>query len=144
LAATSQQDGAELLPVLWDDNYFSLLPGEQRKITGRIPSWAVGAAKPQLELGGWNIVAPFQCKGLLAGKQTVKKGEILTITAVISDTFLDGSRVPILVDGSALACPWSWARGKQQQELSHQFCIQESGRHRISVGDRHWDVQVLP
>jgi hypothetical protein len=28
---------AELLPVLWDDNYFSLLPGERRTVGATLP-----------------------------------------------------------------------------------------------------------
>ena len=46
--------GQEILPVIWEDNYISLLPGEKREIaaTYRAPS---PAAQPAVEVTGWNI-----------------------------------------------------------------------------------------
>ena len=46
--------GKRILPVYYDDNYFSLLPGESREF--RIET-SVIADKPQLDLTGWNVVA---------------------------------------------------------------------------------------
>jgi exo-1,4-beta-D-glucosaminidase len=48
--------GHSILPVLWDDNYVSLLPGETRSIRAGLP----GAASEQLErarleYAGWNV-----------------------------------------------------------------------------------------
>ena len=31
----NQADGEEILPVIWEDNYFSLLPGEKRELRRR-------------------------------------------------------------------------------------------------------------
>jgi hypothetical protein len=45
--------GRRLLPVYYDDNYFSLLPGESRKI--HIETGCT--AKPTVEVSGWNIAA---------------------------------------------------------------------------------------
>lgn len=44
----------EMLPVLWTDNYFSLLPGETRQITAtyRAPE---RNAVPAVEVEGWNV-----------------------------------------------------------------------------------------
>ena len=43
----------EILPVFWQDNYISLLPGEKREITA---SYATkGNAKPTVEVSGWNV-----------------------------------------------------------------------------------------
>jgi exo-1,4-beta-D-glucosaminidase len=49
-------DGNDLLPVLWDDNYVSLLPGEKRDITCRVAvkQWG-GAGTVRVE--GWNVEA---------------------------------------------------------------------------------------
>jgi exo-1,4-beta-D-glucosaminidase len=47
--------GEEILPVLWQDNYISLLPGEQREITARYRSRDLGEAKPEVEVRGWNV-----------------------------------------------------------------------------------------
>ena len=47
--------GEEILPVIWQDNYFSLLPGEQRELTTSYRSSALGNAKPVVEVSGWNV-----------------------------------------------------------------------------------------
>jgi exo-1,4-beta-D-glucosaminidase len=47
--------GEEILPVLWQDNYFSLLPGEKREITATYRGSELGAAKPVVEVSGWNV-----------------------------------------------------------------------------------------
>ena len=44
----------EILPVLWDDNYISLLPGESREITARFLSPDALAADVDLRVSGWN------------------------------------------------------------------------------------------
>jgi exo-1,4-beta-D-glucosaminidase len=47
----------EILPVLWEDNYLTLIPGESRTLTARYLS--KDALKKPLELvvDGWNIEA---------------------------------------------------------------------------------------
>ena len=47
--------GEEILPVLWQDNYFSLLPGEKREITAAYRTSELGNAKPAVEVSGWNV-----------------------------------------------------------------------------------------
>jgi exo-1,4-beta-D-glucosaminidase len=47
--------GAEILPVLWQDNYISLLPGETREITATYRVSELGTAKPAVEVSGFNI-----------------------------------------------------------------------------------------
>ena len=47
--------GEEVLPVIWEDNYMSLLPGEKREVTATYRTSALGAAKPALEVSGWNV-----------------------------------------------------------------------------------------
>ena len=47
--------GEEILPVIWQDNYLSLLPGEKREVTASYRSSALGAAKPVVEVSGWNV-----------------------------------------------------------------------------------------
>ncbi len=46
--------GKEILPVLWQDNYISLLPGEKRELTAEYSAGGLGAAKPVVEVKGWN------------------------------------------------------------------------------------------
>ena len=47
--------GEEILPVVWQDNYISLLPGEKREITATYRAGSLGAAKPEVEVSGWNV-----------------------------------------------------------------------------------------
>jgi exo-1,4-beta-D-glucosaminidase len=45
----------EILPVVWEDNYISLLPGEKREVTATYRASELGVAKPVLEVSGWNV-----------------------------------------------------------------------------------------
>ena len=47
--------GEEVLPVIWEDNYISLLPGEKREITARYRASTIGSAKAEVEVSGWNL-----------------------------------------------------------------------------------------
>lgn len=47
--------GERVLPAYWSDNYVSLLPGETRKITIRLPKSA--PAPVSIGVRGWNVVA---------------------------------------------------------------------------------------
>jgi exo-1,4-beta-D-glucosaminidase len=47
--------GEEILPVVWEDNYISLLPGEKREITASYRASELGAAKASVEVSGWNV-----------------------------------------------------------------------------------------
>src|SRR5438876_8285422 len=55
LKVTKGKGGEEILPVLWQDNYISLLPGEQREITATYRASELGTAKPVVDVSGWNI-----------------------------------------------------------------------------------------
>jgi exo-1,4-beta-D-glucosaminidase len=55
LAIGPQGERAEILPVLWQDNYFELMPGESREISAQfLTPDALGAAA-ELRVTGWNI-----------------------------------------------------------------------------------------
>jgi len=46
--------GDDILPVLWEDNYVSLLPGERRRVTVKYPARNLGNARPFLVVTAWN------------------------------------------------------------------------------------------
>ena len=46
-------DGEEVLPVLWEDNYFALPPGATRQITAMYAAKDLGAAKPIVTAEPW-------------------------------------------------------------------------------------------
>jgi len=48
-------DGEEILPVIWEDNYFSLLPGEKREISATYAVSQLDGEKAVVEVGGWNV-----------------------------------------------------------------------------------------
>ena len=45
----------EILPVLWQDNYFELMPGESREINAQFLSPNSLNPGAELRLSGWNI-----------------------------------------------------------------------------------------
>ena len=47
--------GDEVLPVLWEDNYFPLLPGETRRIAATYAAADLGRLAPVVEVDGWNV-----------------------------------------------------------------------------------------
>jgi exo-1,4-beta-D-glucosaminidase len=47
--------GEEILPVIWQDNYISLLPGEKREITATYRTSSLGKAEAEVEVQGWNV-----------------------------------------------------------------------------------------
>ena len=47
--------GEEVLPVLWADNFISLLPGETREILASYRASDRGAARPIVAVSGWNV-----------------------------------------------------------------------------------------
>jgi exo-1,4-beta-D-glucosaminidase len=49
------QGGEEVLPVLWEDNYLSLLPGETRVVTATYRLRDLGSAAPHIVVSGWNV-----------------------------------------------------------------------------------------
>ena len=47
--------GEEVLPVYWDDNYFSLLPGESREVKAVFAAKHLEGKELEIKLDGWNI-----------------------------------------------------------------------------------------
>jgi exo-1,4-beta-D-glucosaminidase len=53
----------DVLPVLWEDNYFSLLPGESKEIGASYKVRDLGVSSPFLSVEGWNstpLLAPIK------------------------------------------------------------------------------------
>ena len=47
--------GEEILPVLWEDNCVTLLPGETRTLTATYRTRDLGGAPPSVVVKGWNV-----------------------------------------------------------------------------------------
>jgi exo-1,4-beta-D-glucosaminidase len=61
LKITRGKGGEEVVPIFWEDNYLSLLPGERREVTARYNLSALEGKEPALTVEGWNIAgADFQ------------------------------------------------------------------------------------
>ncbi len=52
-----ERGGDEVLPVLWDDNYVTLYPGEQRMLRATYARKFIGPGRPALVVDGWNVAA---------------------------------------------------------------------------------------
>jgi exo-1,4-beta-D-glucosaminidase len=57
LKLTAGKGGPMVLPVLWQDNYVSLMPGESRTLEVSYAPADLGAATPAVEVSGWNVAA---------------------------------------------------------------------------------------
>jgi exo-1,4-beta-D-glucosaminidase len=55
LKANNATDGEEILPVLWQDNYFSLMPGEKREVTVEYRAQDASMSDPVVSVEGWNV-----------------------------------------------------------------------------------------
>ncbi|HEX3693856.1 MAG TPA: glycosyl hydrolase family 2 [Polyangia bacterium] len=67
-----QGQDEEVLPVLWQDNYLSLLPGESRTVIARyLPGTKLDAAATVL-VDGWNIPATTVAISDVAASQAIK------------------------------------------------------------------------
>jgi exo-1,4-beta-D-glucosaminidase len=54
LRLAKNQSGEDVVPIFWDDNYFSLLPGEKREVSGRFDASKTNPSL-SLHLDGWNV-----------------------------------------------------------------------------------------
>jgi exo-1,4-beta-D-glucosaminidase len=70
LQVATKKGADEALPVLWDDNYFPLMPGESRKVTATYLSPREVVAGAYVTVDGWNI-APVRAS---LGGGTAKAG----------------------------------------------------------------------
>jgi len=55
LAVRKGPGGEEVLPVLWDDNYVTLLPGETRELEAAYAPKGLVGAMPVVSVDGWNV-----------------------------------------------------------------------------------------
>jgi exo-1,4-beta-D-glucosaminidase len=55
LRVTRGPGGEDLTPIFWDDNYFSLLPGEKRTVTAKFDPAGLDGKGPVVVLDGWNV-----------------------------------------------------------------------------------------
>ncbi len=55
LAVHKGPGGEEVLPVLWEDNYVTLLPGETRELAASYAAKDLGGASPVVTVDGWNV-----------------------------------------------------------------------------------------
>jgi exo-1,4-beta-D-glucosaminidase len=55
LRITKGKDGEDVAPIFWSDNYFSLLPKEQRNVTGSYDPSDLNRKAAVLEVDGYNI-----------------------------------------------------------------------------------------
>lgn len=55
LSVVGDKSGKSIVPILWDDNYISLLPKEKRVISARFSASALSGEKPVFRYKGWNL-----------------------------------------------------------------------------------------
>ena len=55
LRVTKGPNGDDLVPIFWDDNYFSLLPGGEKSVSVSFARADLGGTEPALTIDGYNI-----------------------------------------------------------------------------------------
>ena len=55
LRVVGAESGRLAAPILWSDNYLSLLPGEKRAVRGEIPAHALTGEEPVFQYSGFNV-----------------------------------------------------------------------------------------
>lgn len=50
-----KSDGASVVPIFWNDNYITLLPGEERTINGYCHTADLKGSQPEVTTNGWNV-----------------------------------------------------------------------------------------
>jgi hypothetical protein len=55
LRVAKNQSGEDVVPIFWDDNYISLLPGEKRELSAEFAHKESSGGTPVLLLDGWNL-----------------------------------------------------------------------------------------
>jgi exo-1,4-beta-D-glucosaminidase len=57
LRLVDKRDDRDVVPVLWEDNYFSLLPGEERIVAVSYNASELHGTHPVIQVAGFNIAA---------------------------------------------------------------------------------------
>jgi exo-1,4-beta-D-glucosaminidase len=55
LSVVGRQSGRAVLPIYWEDNYFSLLPGESKTVSATFSPADLRGEEPVLRVEGWNV-----------------------------------------------------------------------------------------
>jgi exo-1,4-beta-D-glucosaminidase len=55
LRLANSKGNDDIVPIFWDDNYFSLLPGEEKSVSATYDASDAAGKEPVLEVGGFNI-----------------------------------------------------------------------------------------
>ncbi len=74
LGIRQKQENAEILPVLWQDNYVELMPGESREIVVQFLSSDALPSESELIVDGWNIEPLRLPLGQNAGRAAASGG----------------------------------------------------------------------
>jgi exo-1,4-beta-D-glucosaminidase len=55
LTVMKGKDGGDIQPVLWEDNYFELMPDEKREVTATYKKKLLSGAAAHVAVDGWNV-----------------------------------------------------------------------------------------
>ena len=55
LAVRQGEDGPEVAPMYWEDNYFSVLPGQEKRVSARFAPEDLAGKPPVVTVDGWNV-----------------------------------------------------------------------------------------
>jgi hypothetical protein len=102
LSVLAGERGAEVLPCFWNDNSFTLLPGEKKHLTVTFRTGLLKGKEPHLIAEGWNLlpteIGMMDSKPVDLGVKIVKiaggdTNETIKVTAESSDRNPEISRI---------------------------------------------------
>ncbi len=65
--------GNDIVPVFWEDNYFTLLPKESREVWASYDANSLGEQVPSVLCDGWNVSGAVKLKPKTAAGPETKK-----------------------------------------------------------------------
>jgi exo-1,4-beta-D-glucosaminidase len=74
MLVTQGQRGQDVLPILWEDNYFELMPGEERELRATYARKDLQGRTPIVEIDGWNVLRATLVSNVLGGQRIALHG----------------------------------------------------------------------
>jgi hypothetical protein len=90
------------------------------------------------------VETDYDCQSLQMTPAEVKRGQPSIFSAKIANTFLDGSRIFLSVDGGAAGATWAWARNGTAETVSFPLRFESAGAHEIAIGQKRIELMVRP
>ncbi len=147
------EHGAEILPVFWSANYFSLLPHESREISVTFDAEYLDGEKPNVIVGGWNIepseidierqkiVTPALTYKNFSVPEQIKTGKEFKVSITVQNSAESGAGLLkaqqyLYIDGKPVNFKRvALAPGEVKELVWSTIKLDQAGKHEIKIGN---------